>query len=112
MIKKHPRMQNNSCSPARLGIYVRYGKGMIPAMTGNNAHTEKEKTMKTIYALTALLAAQFATAAIASETIVFQGCEMKQADNGNYFFKVDAGCQFNSIENGAGIGAEGPSEAE
>lgn len=71
--------------------------------------------MKTIYALTATAALMiaFGTASIASETIVFQGCEMKQADNGNYFFKVDAGCQFNGIENGYGIGVgDGEAAAE
>ena len=60
--------------------------------------------MKTIYALTAILAAQFATAALASDAVVFQGCEMTRAANGNYLFKTDPGCQFNGIENGAGIG--------
>jgi hypothetical protein len=68
--------------------------------------------MKTIYALTATAALMigFGTASIA-EAILFQGCEMTRASNGNYLFKSDAGCQFNGIENGAGIGVnDAPAE--
>jgi hypothetical protein len=66
--------------------------------------------MKTIIATAALLVS--ATIATADEKIVFQGCEMTRASNGNYLFKADSGCQFNGIENGAGIGAEAPAEAD
>jgi hypothetical protein len=69
--------------------------------------------MKTIYALTATAALMigFGTASIASDAIVFQGCEMTRAANGNYLFKTDPGCQFNGIENGFGIGV-GDGEAD
>lgn len=65
--------------------------------------------MKTILTLTATAAAMiaFGTASIASDApIVFQGCEMTRAENGNYLFKTDPGCEFAGIENGNGIGAE------
>lgn len=68
--------------------------------------------MKTIYALSATaLILMAAGVASASDKVIFQGCEMTRASNGNYLFKADPGCQFNGIENGAGIGVnDAPAE--
>lgn len=32
-----------------------------------------------------------------TENQILFGCEMKKADNGNYFIKVDPGCQYQTI---------------
>jgi hypothetical protein len=54
--------------------------------------------MKTLIAFAALaLTATIATA----DPVVFLGCEMTRADNGNYLFKTDPGCVYN-----AGFGSD------
>jgi hypothetical protein len=69
--------------------------------------------MKTIYALTATAALMigFGTASIASETIVFQGCEMTRASNGNYLFKADPGCVFGGFGNDGTVAGVGVTDA-
>lgn len=71
--------------------------------------------MKTIIALTATAAAlmAFTTASIASDaTVIFQGCEMTRADNGNYLFKTDPGCVYTGFGNDGTVGGVGVTDGE
>jgi hypothetical protein len=69
--------------------------------------------MKTLTAFAALaLTATIATA----DPVVFLGCEMTRAENGNYLFKTDPGCVFAGFGNDGTVGGVGvtdaPAEAE